>query len=92
MLYEVITIPIHYIYYFLGLAYLDDGIYEDALVNFLKSAEINPFFAKGIFKVSECYRSTKELDRLDDDDSITSYNVCYTKLLRLKKYILLIIQ
>ncbi len=63
---NIVDIPIHYIYYFLGLAYLDDGIYEDALVNFLKSAEINPFFAKGIFKVSECYRSTKELDKMYD--------------------------
>jgi len=63
---NVVDIPVHYIYYFLGLAYLDDGIYEDALANFLKSISINPFFAKGIFKISECYRRTNELDKMYD--------------------------
>lgn len=63
---NIVDIPVHYIYYFLGLAYLDDGIYEDALANFLKSIVINPFFAKGIFKISECYRRTNELDKMYD--------------------------
>lgn len=63
---NIADIPVHYIYYFLGLAYLDDGIYEDALANFLKSISINPFFAKGIFKISECYRRTNELDKMYD--------------------------
>jgi tetratricopeptide (TPR) repeat protein len=63
---NIVDIPVHYIYYFLGLAYLDDGIYEDALANFLKSISINPFFAKGIFKISECYRRTNELEKMYD--------------------------
>ncbi len=63
---NIVDIPIHYIYYFLGIAYLDDGIYEDALTNFSRSISINPFFAKGIFKIAECYRHTNELDKMYD--------------------------
>ncbi len=63
---NIVDIPIHYVYYFLGLAYLDDSIYEDALTNFFKSISINPFFAKSIFKISECYRKSNELDKMYD--------------------------
>lgn len=61
---EYADIPLHYIYYFLGLAYLDDGIYEDAIINFSRTIKMNPYFAKAIFKISECYRVTNELDKM----------------------------
>ena len=62
--YNILDIPVHYIYFFLGLTYLDDGIYEDALLNFERCSKINPFFCRAIFKIAECYLNNNDLDKM----------------------------
>ena len=61
---NILEIPVHYIYFFLGLTYLDDGIYDDALVNFEKCIKVNPFFSRAIFKTAECYLNANDLDKM----------------------------
>lgn len=61
---NILEIPVHYIYFFLGLTYLDDGIYDDALINFEKCIKVNPFFSRAIFKIAECYLNANDLDKM----------------------------
>lgn len=60
----VVNFPLHLAYHFLGIAYYQDGIYDDALENFLLAHEINNYYAESIFKASKCYEKTNDLDKM----------------------------
>ena len=75
--YNIEYIPMHFIYYYLGIADLDDRNYEDAISNFKTSVKYNPFFYFGYFKIAECYRKTNDLDMMQKtllDNFVFIYN------------------
>ena len=72
MLYEVITFADPW--YSKGLALRNLGRYEEALKALEKSIELDPKFAYPWHGKGNVFR-------------ITSYNVCYTKLLRILRFL-----
>lgn len=63
---NVSNIPIHFAYYYLGLSYLMDNIYDDALKNFQIARRINPYFNLANFNIVRCYRKNNDLDTMYD--------------------------
>ena len=65
----------------LGLLYLDRDRYDDAIDEFLFVLEAKPENSRVRFFLGTAYEEKGLLPEAEKD-RITSYNVCYTKLLR----------
>lgn len=60
----IVDFPLHLAYYFLGLAYFNDGIYDEALDNFNLATNTNNYYVDAIVKASKCYEKMKDLDAM----------------------------